>query len=75
MPMASRTGNSLVTAAIETPCVQVCVIDEATRLCTGCGRSLAEIAAWSTMSREERRRIMGLLCERHAAGCEKVGAE
>ncbi|WP_103173389.1 DUF1289 domain-containing protein [Paracoccus sp. SY] len=30
---------------IESPCIKVCVIDPATRLCTGCWRSLDEIAA------------------------------
>ncbi len=75
MPMASRYGNSSVDAAIETPCVEVCVIDQATALCTGCGRSLAEIASWSSISREERRRIMDLIAERNAAVCKKVNAE
>ncbi len=75
MAMASRTGNSLGKADIETPCVKVCEIDQATRLCTGCGRSLAEIATWSTMSRGDRRRIMAMLRERIGAGCKKVDAE
>ncbi len=75
MSMAIGSSNALGNAAIETPCVKVCEIDQATRLCTGCGRSLAEIAAWSTMSREERRRIMKTLHERNAAGCKKVDAE
>jgi predicted Fe-S protein YdhL (DUF1289 family) len=44
-------------------------------LCTGCGRSLAEIAAWSTMDRDERRRIMRTLHDRNVAGCRKVDAE
>ena len=35
---------------IETPCVDVCEVDEATGLCIGCRRSLAEIAAWGAMS-------------------------
>jgi uncharacterized protein len=44
-----------------TPCIKVCVIDAATGLCTGCARSLQEIAAWSTMSDAERSRIMSEL--------------
>jgi hypothetical protein len=43
---------------IETPCIKVCVLDPASGLCQGCGRSLDEIARWGTMSGEERRRIM-----------------
>jgi predicted Fe-S protein YdhL (DUF1289 family) len=41
-----------------TPCIKVCVIDAATGLCTGCGRSLAEIAGWTAMTDGERQRIM-----------------
>jgi|LNFM01.1.fsa_nt_gb predicted Fe-S protein YdhL (DUF1289 family) len=75
MPMASGTSDALGDMAIDTPCVKVCEIDQATRLCTGCGRSLAEIAAWSTMSRDERWRVMRTLHERNAAGGKKVDAE
>jgi predicted Fe-S protein YdhL (DUF1289 family) len=46
---------------IETPCIKVCVIDPASRLCGGCGRTIDEIAAWSTYTREDRRRIMAAL--------------
>jgi predicted Fe-S protein YdhL (DUF1289 family) len=49
---------------METPCINVCVIEAETGLCAGCGRSLDEIARWSTMSGEERRRIMAGLAER-----------
>ncbi|MFC3166860.1 DUF1289 domain-containing protein [Paracoccus fontiphilus] len=43
---------------IDSPCIKVCVIDPASGLCTGCLRSLDEIAAWSGLSPETRRRIM-----------------
>ena len=43
---------------IESPCIRICVIDPKTRLCTGCWRRLDEIAAWSRLSPEDRRRIM-----------------
>jgi len=49
---------------IESPCVQVCVIHPASRLCTGCLRSIDEITRWSKMSGAERREIMGVLPER-----------
>ena len=49
-----------------TPCVQVCVLDPATGLCEGCGRTLDEIAAWSALSEAERRRIMADLDRRRA---------
>ncbi|MCZ0960337.1 DUF1289 domain-containing protein [Paracoccus benzoatiresistens] len=46
---------------IESPCIKVCVIDPASGLCTGCLRSLDEIAAWSRLSPDARRLIMAEL--------------
>ena len=48
-------------AEVESPCIKVCVIHPETRLCTGCLRSIDEIAAWGRMSSEERRTIMSEL--------------
>ncbi|WP_367238277.1 DUF1289 domain-containing protein [Hyphomicrobium sp.] len=53
--------------AIESPCVKVCDIDRPSGLCRGCGRTLAEIAGWSSLSGTERRRIMAELPARLAA--------
>ena len=52
--------------AMETPCVDICEIDGATGLCRGCGRTIAEIANWTSMTSAERRRIMGELAARKA---------
>lgn len=46
---------------IQSPCVKICVMDPAARICTGCGRTLDEIARWGTMSDAERARIMAEL--------------
>lgn len=43
---------------MESPCVQLCVIHPEARICAGCLRTLEEIATWSRMSPEDRRRIM-----------------
>lgn len=43
---------------VESPCIQICVIQPETRLCTGCYRSIDEIAAWSGMTAPQRRAIM-----------------
>ncbi|MBI3453331.1 MAG: DUF1289 domain-containing protein [Rhodospirillales bacterium] len=40
------------------PCVGVCSLDAARRICAGCRRTGAEIAAWSTLSPAERRAII-----------------
>jgi uncharacterized protein len=45
----------------ESPCVKVCVMHPEAKLCIGCYRSNAEIAAWSRMGREERLAIMAEL--------------
>lgn len=55
---------------VESPCIKVCVIHPAARLCTGCYRSIDEIGAWSRMTPEERRAVMAELPDR--AGQLKV---
>jgi len=53
-------------AAVETPCIKVCVID-AEGLCVGCARTLDEIAGWGSYSAEKRRTIMSALAHRRPA--------
>jgi len=48
-------------AEVESPCIKVCVIEPQSRLCTGCLRSLDEIAGWSRMSPEARAAVMAEL--------------
>ncbi|GJE42475.1 DUF1289 domain-containing protein [Methylobacterium soli] len=40
------------------PCTKVCVLDAATGLCEGCGRTRDEIALWGSLSEAQRRSIM-----------------
>lgn len=42
---------------IDSPCVRVCVVHPEAGICTGCYRTVDEIARWSRMSPEERRDI------------------
>ncbi len=49
---------------ISSPCTKVCVIDSASGLCSGCGRTLDEIAKWGSLSEDERRAIMATLPQR-----------
>jgi uncharacterized protein len=51
---------------IESPCNKVCVVDPASSLCVGCGRTLAEIGGWIGFTPDERRRIMAELPDRLA---------
>ena len=46
---------------IDSPCVKICIVHPDARLCTGCLRSLDEIAQWGQMRPEERRKIMAEL--------------
>jgi predicted Fe-S protein YdhL (DUF1289 family) len=46
---------------MESPCVKTCVLDPASRLCAGCGRSLNEIADWARLDDAERRKVMAEL--------------
>lgn len=52
---------------IETPCVKVCTLDARVGMCLGCGRTVAEITQWVSMSPAERLRVMGELKGRLAA--------
>ena len=51
---------------METPCIDVCVIDREHGLCRGCRRTLDEIAGWAGYAASERRRIMTELPMRRA---------
>jgi predicted Fe-S protein YdhL (DUF1289 family) len=46
---------------LETPCVNICLLDADTGLCVGCGRTIDEIARWAAMSEGERHAIMAAL--------------
>lgn len=52
--------------AIESPCTLVCVIDDSTGYCFGCGRTGGEIGAWIGMSPDMRRAVMADLPDRLA---------
>jgi uncharacterized protein len=49
---------------LESPCVNICLLDDESGLCVGCGRSIDEIASWADMTHAERRAIMAILPER-----------
>jgi predicted Fe-S protein YdhL (DUF1289 family) len=53
-------------ANVESPCTKICTVDPSSRLCLGCGRSLAEIERWLFLTGAERAKIMAELPERLA---------
>lgn len=43
---------------VASPCRNICTLDPAKRLCTGCLRTLDEIGRWSRMSDAERQAVL-----------------
>ncbi|KQP79320.1 DUF1289 domain-containing protein [Methylobacterium sp. Leaf117] len=43
------------------PCTKLCLLDAATGLCEGCGRTRDEIALWGSLSETQRRAVMATL--------------
>ena len=56
-----------LTEDVASPCINVCRMNSDTGLCEGCLRTLAEIAAWSRMSADEKRAVLAQLAGRGAA--------
>ena len=50
--------TAMIAMLPSTPCVGICVVDPASALCIGCGRTVAEIAAWPAMTESERVAVM-----------------
>ena len=48
----------------ESPCIDVCALDARAGLCTGCGRTVAEIGEWGGATAERQRAILALLPKR-----------
>ena len=49
---------------MESPCINICILDEERGLCRGCLRTLDEIGDWGRYSAAERARIMARLASR-----------
>lgn len=47
--------------AVKSPCRGLCEIDDGTKWCLGCLRTLEEIATWHVMSDDEKRQVYGRL--------------
>ena len=54
--------------SVPSPCRDLCRIADASGLCTGCLRTLDEIAVWSLLDDEMRRDVLAAIAERRAAG-------
>jgi predicted Fe-S protein YdhL (DUF1289 family) len=56
------------TRPVHSPCVSICRIDAASGLCTGCQRTLDEIADWGAMAESDRLAVWGRIVQRREAG-------
>ena len=52
---------------ISSPCISLCEMDEDTRLCKGCWRTIEEIIAWSSHDDEEKKQVLALIEERKSS--------
>ena len=50
---------------VQSPCINICKMDAANGLCTGCWRTLDEIAAWSRLDDTARSAILTAVQQRH----------
>ncbi len=49
---------------IASPCINVCKMDEQTGLCSGCLRTIDEIARWSSIDDSRRLSILAAVAKR-----------
>ena len=53
-----------MTAPVPSPCINVCKLDETSGWCTGCLRTLDEIACWSQLDDDGKRAVWQQLPQR-----------
>jgi predicted Fe-S protein YdhL (DUF1289 family) len=51
-------------ADLPSPCQSVCVMDDTRGWCTGCLRTLPEIASWGSLNDHQKRLVWSLIGER-----------
>ena len=57
---------------MESPCIKLCTLDAAGAVCLGCGRSLAEIAAWASADATTQAAILRAAAARRAAQAASI---
>ncbi len=56
-----------MSATSQSPCINVCQMDEASGWCKGCLRTIDEIVVWSRLSDAQRAAVLAQLPQRRAA--------
>lgn len=64
--MADMYTTRAATHAVPSPCVAVCTMTPDTALCTGCWRTIDEIATWSQMDNSAKRAVWAQIALRKA---------
>ena len=59
----AAAGND---SAVPSPCVSICKMDARSGLCTGCLRTIEEIAGWSRYSDADKQAVWLRISERRA---------
>lgn len=49
---------------VTSPCINICRMDQASGLCSGCFRTLEEITAWSRVGDDNKRAILAAVARR-----------
>lgn len=52
------TGMAAQSFEVASPCIGVCVLNQATQHCLGCWRTMEEISRWLRMSEVERQQVI-----------------
>jgi uncharacterized protein len=60
------------TAEVPSPCISVCRMDEDSGLCSGCLRTLDEIAVWSLLDAAEKQTVWLQIGRRRLAARERL---
>lgn len=50
--------------SVESPCTSVCKMDNNSKLCMGCWRTIDEIVAWRSDSDETKKKVLTLIALR-----------
>jgi predicted Fe-S protein YdhL (DUF1289 family) len=61
--------------SVPSPCVSICTMDAQTGLCTGCLRTLDEIAAWGMLDDDGRRAVWERIFLRREEAAERAAGE
>jgi len=65
--VSASSPATIAETDVPSPCISVCTLDAGGQVCTGCFRTLDEIAGWIEFSAAEKRAIVASLPARRAA--------